>query len=85
MLCLVLAVFASTLTAIHVHQQQGAENPSKAHCLICVATHSPTVLVAAAVPTPHVSSAHATVRLVECDHRSRLFSPELFIRPPPAI
>jgi hypothetical protein len=84
-LCLALAVFASSLAAIHVHPLLGDEGPRTTHCLICIAAHSPSVLAAAVAPLPDVSRSQGTVRLAEADHRSRLVSPDLFIRPPPAV
>jgi len=83
LLYLVLVVFASTLTAVHYHQQD-SEAPSKAHCLICVATHSPTVLASVAEPVRHLSTREEIVRTLELNHQGRLASPGLFIRPPPA-
>jgi len=83
LLCLVLVAFASTLTAVHYHQQD-SEAPSKAHCLICVATHSPTVLASVAEPVRQFSTREEIIRALELNHQSRLASPGLFIRPPPA-
>lgn len=83
LLGLVLVIFASTLAAVHFHQQD-SDTPSKAHCLICVETHSPTALASSAEPVRHLSARQETVRTLELSYPSELVSPELFIRPPPA-
>ena len=84
MLCLLLAVFASTAAIVHIHPPASDGGPNATHCLICNAAHAPTVLTSAFTPVPVFSGIRSTVSLPESDPHSRLLSPDLFIRPPPA-
>ena len=84
MLCVALAVFASTAASGHAHPHAGAGGPNSTHCLICAAAHAPTILVSIAAPLPAVAGVRATISLPESDPHSRFLSQDLFIRPPPA-
>ncbi|MBZ5510527.1 MAG: hypothetical protein LAN70_05080 [Acidobacteriia bacterium] len=84
MLCVALAVFAATAAIVHVHPHASDGGPNATHCLICVAAHAPTVLTSVVAPLPAVTSIRGTISLPESDPHSRLLSPDLFIRPPPA-
>jgi hypothetical protein len=83
-LCLLLAVFASTAAVVHVHSPNSETGPKAIHCLICVAAHSPTIFVSAVVPVALVAGIRGIIYLPESDPHSRLLSHDLFIRPPPA-
>jgi hypothetical protein len=84
MLCLALAVFASTAAIVHIHPHASDAGPNATHCLICVAAHAPTILVSTAAPVPTVARVRATVSLPDSDPHNRFLSQDLFIRPPPA-
>jgi hypothetical protein len=84
MLCLALAIFASTAAIVHSHPDAGDGGPTATHCLICVAAHAPTILVSTAAPVPTAAGVSATVSLPDSDSHSRFLTPDLFIRPPPA-
>lgn len=84
MLCLLLAVFASTAAIVHMHPHAGDGGPNATHCLICVAAHAPTVLTSAFTPVPAFTRIRCTVSLPESDPHSRFLSQDLFIRPPRA-
>lgn len=83
-LCLVLAVFASSAAVLHVHPNTGDAGPNATHCLICVAAHSPTLLVSVIAFGPLMVGAPSVVSPAETDPHSRYLSHDLFIRPPPA-
>ena len=83
-LCLVLAVFASSAAVLHVHPATGDTGSNATHCLICVAAHSPTLLVSAIAFSPLMVRRPAVVSPAETNPHSRLLSHDLFIRPPPA-
>ena len=83
-LCLLLALFASTAALVHIHPDVSDGGPAATHCLICIAAHSPTILVSSPVPVPAVAGVRATVSLPDSDPHNRLLSKDLFIRPPPA-
>ena len=83
-LCLLLAVSASTAAALHVHSLNTETGPNAIHCLICVAAHAPTVLLSAVAPVAPVAGIRGIINLPESDPPSRLLSHDLFIRPPPA-
>jgi len=84
MLCLALAVFASTAAIVHIHPQASDGGPNATHCLICVAAHAPTILVSTVASVPAVAGVPATVSLPDSDPHCRFLSQDLFIRPPPA-
>jgi hypothetical protein len=84
LLCVVLAVFAATAAIVHVHPHAADRSPNATHCLLCVAAHSPTVLTSAIAPLPAIARVRAIISLPESDPHSRVLSPNLFIRPPPA-
>jgi hypothetical protein len=72
--CLLLAVFASTAAVVHVHPQNGETGPKAIHCLICVAAHSPTILVSAVVPVVLLADIRGIVHLPKSGPYSRLLS-----------
>ena len=84
MLCVALVLFVSTAAIVHVHPHASDGGPNATHCLICVAAHAPTVLTSAVAPLPVVTGIRGTISLPESDPHSRVQSPDLFIRPPPA-
>ena len=85
--CIVVMAVFGFVQAVHVHDGLAAdESPSTpaAHCLICVAAHSATVVTAISLAPVLATSASVTPVLDPQVH-SQLVVFTTFIRPPPQL
>ena len=83
-LAVVLIAGLGFAQAIHLHEDLAPSGAARAHCALCVFSHSPAVITHAGA-APALTSGFAALAVGELQLSSRLLIPSSSIRPPPAL